>query len=145
MARKKKLEEDAWLWIHRPKLPGLSEVTGNAVHNQDMPTKPSSFIENYLYYFFLPTPFEQIGTLLDPLNLQTPHGRYRSAGGLPRLVMDIGGDVHMMRAAVDPGTLPMMEAYMQNPYNAAFGYPSLNYWTSPEGLAITEIFQEAGY
>jgi len=34
---------------------------------------------------------------------------------------------------------------MQNPYNAAFGYPSLNYWNSPEGLAITELFQEAGY
>jgi len=139
MARKKKLEDDAWMWMTRPFVPGVQPLSSGILSSPpstssspsrqlplvvpEWPSKPSSFIANYLYYFFLPTPLEQIGTILDPMNLQTPHGRYRTAGGLPRLLLDIAGDVHMMRAALDPSTLPMRDPFIQNPYTAAMGMP----------------------
>lgn len=85
-----------------------------------------SFIANYKYYFFLPTPFEQVGTVLDPLELQTPPRRYlRNPGTLP---LDLMQDIENFRAGVVPGSLarPLVP---QNPFKPL--------WQEPQWLGMS--------
>jgi len=114
--KKKKKEFDASLlsWV-----PGTTPVIGprtNApmmqkphyspflIPNFHMPMPGTSFIENYKLYFFMPTPFEQIGTIADPLGVQDPPQRY--------LVnpWNIAFDVHADYRAIKDIVAPKPEA-----------------------------------
>ena len=108
MARKKKLEEDAWLWMSQPYLPASTSTTPylflspSPTWNIQPPPMPgTSFIDNYLLYFFLLTPFEQIGTFLDPFGIQVPPQRYLDNPLL--LPFDLHEDAQLMKSTFVPG------------------------------------------
>jgi len=155
--KKKKKKEEFDASLMGGFLPGLSPSVNFTIPIQSSrfgspffpdpgwPIKPTSFIANYRLYFLMPTPFEQVGTLLDPLAIQEPPHRYATPGGGMRLVVDIAGDVHLLRAAWDPSTLPMVEpimAYGFNPYSQAIhpgGVPD-PFTQRPE---LNEIFAQS--
>jgi len=66
-----------------------------------IPTPGTSFIDNYLLYFFMPSPFEQVGTFIDPLSVQEPPQRYLNN---PILIpFDLYEDVQLMKSTFEPG------------------------------------------
>jgi len=66
-----------------------------------IPTPGTSFLDNYLLYFFMPSPFEQIGTLIDPMSVQEPPQRYLDNPLL--IAFDIYEDVQWMKSTFQPG------------------------------------------
>jgi len=60
----------------------------------------TSFIENYKLYFFLPTPFEQIGTIADPMSVQDPPQRYLINPW--NIAFDLHADYTQMKNTVAP-------------------------------------------
>jgi len=120
--KKKKLEDDAWMWMNQPFVPGALSVAqpisvpefpqeqilpSSSFSNAPLwdiippPMPGTSFIDNYLLYFFMPSPFEQIGTLLDPLSVQIPPQRYWD--NPLNLVFDVYQDVQLMKSTFVPG------------------------------------------
>ena len=110
---KKKREEDAWMWMTQPHPPGMdnaSFLTRHVTSDFKLPSfQPfnfhasvpgTSFIENYIAYFLLPTPLEQIGTLFDPLQLQDPHHRYVKNPW--NLLWDVHADYRGIKGEVIP-------------------------------------------
>jgi len=67
----------------------------------EVPTPGTSFIDNYLMYFFLPSPFEQLGTLFDPASIQEPPHRYLQNPSL--LIFDIHADARSIQSMWNPG------------------------------------------
>lgn len=65
-----------------------------------MPFPGTSFIENYKLYFFMPTPFEQIGTVIDPMSVQDPPQRYLNNPW--NIVFDLHADYTQMKNTVAP-------------------------------------------
>jgi len=66
-----------------------------------VPTPGSSFIDNYLMYFFLPTPLEQLGTLFDPASIQDPPHRYLKNPSL--ILFDVHADARELQSMWRPG------------------------------------------
>jgi len=67
-----------------------------------VPTPGTSFIDNYLMYaIFLPTPFEQLGTLFDPAGIQEPPHRYLENPSL--IIFDIHADARAIQSMWKPG------------------------------------------
>jgi len=66
-----------------------------------VPTPGTSFIDNYLMYFFLPSPLEQLGTLFDPAAIQEPPHRYLHNPSL--LIFDIHADARELQSMWKPG------------------------------------------
>jgi len=66
-----------------------------------IPTPGTSFLDNYLLYFFMPSPFEQIGTLL-------------------LIAFDLYEDVQWMKSTFQPGPYKVYgwppEGYVPDPY-----------------------------
>jgi len=158
MAKKKKEEEeDAWLWMSRPFSPGAVPVgqdsaasmlfgsttarTKKASSTPFLPFTANPYILRqvfnipaYIVYgTFLPTPLEQIAFAKDPLGIVPP---YVWKGGF-HAILDLSATVG------DP--FGVARAQIQSPHEAAFGRPNPNYWFSEEGLAMTDLFIEAGY
>jgi len=81
-----------------------------------IPTPGTSFIDNYLLYFFMPTPFEQVGTFLDPMGVQDPPQRY--LGNPMMLPFDLYQDVQLMKSTFQPGPYKVHgwppEGYVEN-------------------------------
>jgi len=125
MAKKKKEEEeDAWLWMSQPFSPGAVPVAQPSSLPQRSsekrkisslgfaaapltwnilppPMPGTSFIDNYLLYFFMPTPFEQLGTIFDPLSVQIPPQRYLD--NPLNLAFDLYQDAQQMKSVFQPG------------------------------------------
>jgi len=81
-----------------------------------IPTPGTSFLDNYLLYFFMPSPFEQIGTLVDPMSVQEPPQRYLDN---PMLIpFDLYQDVQLMKSTFQPGPYKVHgwppEGYVEN-------------------------------
>jgi len=131
--KKKKLEEDAYLWMSQPFVPGTVPVAQveapiefqnplrssfpNPSWNILPPPMPgTSFIDNYLLYFFMPSPFEQIGTILDPLSVQVPPQRYLDNPWM--LAFDMYQDVQGLKSTFEPGPYKVQgwppEGYVEN-------------------------------
>jgi len=66
-----------------------------------VPTPGTSFLDNYLMYFFLPSPLEQLGTLFDPASIQEPPQRYLQNPSL--LIFDIHADARELESMWKPG------------------------------------------
>ena len=67
----------------------------------DITTPGTSFIDNYLMYFFLPSPFEQLGTLFDPVGIQEPPHRYLSNPAF--ILFDVHADLRGVESMWKPG------------------------------------------
>jgi len=108
---------------------------------QALPYEPNPYILRQLfnipayivYGTLLPTPLEQIAFAKDPLGIVPP---YEWKGGF-HAILDLSVTV------TDP--FGVARSQLQSPHEAAFGQPNRNYWISEEGLAVTELFQAAGY
>jgi len=142
MAKKKKKLEDAWMWMTQPSVPGMTPVANLPSRvPQALPYEPNPYILRQLfnipayivYGTLLPTPLEQIAFAKDPLGIVPP---YEWKGGL-HAILDLSVTV------ADP--FGVARSQLQSPHEAAFGQADRNYWTSEEGLAVTEIFLAAGY
>jgi len=83
-----------------------------------IPTPGTSFLDNYLLYFFMPSPFEQIGTLIDPMSVQEPPQRYLDNPLL--IAFDLYEDVQWMKSTFQPGPYKVYgwppEGYVPDPY-----------------------------
>jgi len=86
-----------------------------------------------VYGTLLPTPLEQIAFAKDPLGIVPP---YEWKGGF-HAILDVAATVG------DP--FGVARSQLQSPHEAAFGRPNQNYWSSPEGQAVTELLQASGY
>jgi len=130
MAKKKKKKEEIDPFFMSGYLPGAvltSAIPITQAANREwaglpppfsfhIPTPGTSFIDNYLLYFFMPTPFEQIGTFLDPLGVQEPPQRYLEN---PMLIpFDLYQDVQLMKSTFQPGPYKVVgwppEGYVEN-------------------------------
>lgn len=81
-----------------------------------IPTPGTSFIDNYLLYFFMPSPLEQVGTILDPFGVQEPPQRYLANPW--NLAFDLYWDVKGVQSMWEPGPPRVLgwppEGYVEN-------------------------------
>jgi len=143
MAKKKRLEEDAWLWMSRPFVAGLQSIQSSRAN---IPTSAGHLpyaadpymlrqvfnIPAYIVYgTLLPTPLEQIAFAKDPLGIVPPY----EWKGTFHAILDVSATVG------DP--FGVARSQLQSPHEAAFGRPDPNYWNTEEGRAMTELFSAA--
>jgi len=152
--KKKKLEDDAWMWMTRPYVAGLQSLKTagtnipaaiTTVRGKSSPAHLPYAANPYIlrqvfnipayivYGTLLPTPLEQIAFAKDPLGIVPP---YIWKGGF-HAILDVSATV------ADP--FGVARSQLQSPHEATFGRPNPNYWSSPEGQAMTELFQASGY
>lgn len=150
MARKKKkIEDDAWMWLTQSFVPGQVQVSSplpiDVVHEivDSLPKKSTSlpyevdpyrlrqlfnFPAYFIYAAILPSPLEQIAFAKDPLGITPP---YEWRGGFHAL-LDVAATVS------DP--IGVARSKLVNPYQSVHGKPDPNYWNTAEGQGLTELF-----
>lgn len=156
MAKKKKrLEDDAWMWMTQPFVAGLQSLQTSGANipsvissrgrrksspahlpytaNPYMLRQVFNIPAYIVYGTLLPTPLEQIAFAKDPLGIVPP---YVWKGGF-HAILDVSSTV------ADP--FGVARSQLQSPHEATFGRPNPNYWSTPEGQAMTELFQASGY